>query len=116
LLSLAITTIFNISYYTPQIPLQPSISTMLSTIVIRASTSLAAARTGPFNNVLPTFRMSRPASTQASAPGTCQWSKLSPTTRRNIKITLAAGAVIDGFVFYHYYPDMLGKPKDSVLV
>jgi hypothetical protein len=85
---------------------------MLSTVFIRTSPRLAA-RAAP-QNVFSTPHMTcRPISTEASAQnsGPWSWSKLSPTTRRNIKVALAVGAATDAYVLYHYYPNMIGATK-----
>jgi hypothetical protein len=49
------------------------------------------------------------ASAGAAAPRAAAsfWSKLSPTTRRNVKVAFAVGAVTDAYVAYHYLPNWL---------
>lgn len=48
------------------------------------------------------------ATTSAAAGSSWAWRNLSPKARRNVMLGLGAGAAIDAYVVYNYFPGMLG--------
>ncbi|UNI22615.1 DNA helicase [Purpureocillium takamizusanense] len=59
--------------------------------------------------------LSPEAASGVAAPSRSSWAwrNLSPRTRRYVVYGLGAGAVIDGYVVFNYFPGMLGLGEDK---
>ncbi|GJN72006.1 hypothetical protein ACCO45_009227 [Purpureocillium lilacinum] len=90
-----------------------SAASRLSSPVVAATARRTAAAAANFSTSARALRPEAVSGAAAPSSSSWAWRNLSPKTRRYVVYGLGAGAAIDSYVIYNYFPGILGLGEDK---